>query len=43
VIRDFHACHFLDQYYQFNTIKPVSAQIVPKVSVIGDTLDINVQ
>jgi hypothetical protein len=26
VIRDFHACDFLDQYYQFNTIKPVSAQ-----------------
>jgi len=43
VIRDFHACDFLDQYYQFNTIKPVSAQIVAKISVIGDTPDINVQ
>jgi hypothetical protein len=32
VIRDFHACDFLDQYYQFNTIKPVSAQIVAKIS-----------
>jgi hypothetical protein len=43
VIRDFHACDFLDQYYQFNTIEPVSAQIAAKISVIGDTPDINVQ
>ena len=43
MIHDFHACDFLDQYYQFNTIKPISAQIVAKISVIGDTPDINVQ
>ena len=43
MIHDFHACDFLDQDYQFNTIKPISAQIVAKISVIGDTPDINVQ
>jgi hypothetical protein len=43
VIRDFHAGEFLNQYYQFNTIEPVSAQIAAKISAIGDAPDINVQ
>ena len=43
MIRDFHACDFLDQYYQFNTIKPVGAQIVAKINIISDTPDINVK
>jgi hypothetical protein len=43
VIRDFNACDFLDQYYQFKTIKPVSAQIAAKISIIRDTPYIDTQ
>jgi hypothetical protein len=34
VVRNFHACNFLNQYYQFKTIKPISAQIAAKISII---------
>jgi hypothetical protein len=43
VIRDFHACDFLDQYYQFEAIKPVSAQVPAKISIIRDKFYIDVQ
>jgi hypothetical protein len=37
VILDLHACDFLNQDYQFKTIKPISAQIAVKISIISDT------
>jgi len=43
VVRDFHACEFLDQYYQFKTIEPVSPQIVAEMSIIRDMSDIDIQ
>ena len=41
IVRNFHACDFLDQYYQFQTIEPVSPQIATQMSIIGDTPDID--
>jgi hypothetical protein len=43
VILDLHAYDFLNQDYQFNTIKPISAQIPAKISIIRDTPYIDVQ
>jgi len=43
VILDLHARDFLNQDYQFKTIKPISAQIAAKISTIRDTPYIDVQ
>jgi len=43
MVRDFQAGDFLDQYYQFEAIKPVGAQIANKMSIIGHTPYVDVQ
>ena len=42
IVRDFHACDFLNQHYQFEAIEPVGSQIAAEMSMIGDMLDIDV-
>jgi len=43
IVRNFHACDFLDQYYQLKTVEPVSSQIAFEMSIISDMPDIDLQ
>jgi hypothetical protein len=43
LISDFQACGFLDQDYQFKSIKPVSAKVAAEISIIRDTAYVDVK